>query len=166
MTDAIVVDVCKAIETFIRAYNFGDEPVTVQRRWGDRNDDLSDTELRQIIIDVTPWMTMCETDASGVTRHDLEIDIYVRRSLSENEQDIGQGVLNIDEIDRLVKITQDLFISFLPRDGTSTGILATDAGNEAKIDPDRSRVLTFCDRKQLKQLRTFSSWMRLAYIVT
>lgn len=162
---AIVADVGDAIAAFIRLVDFG-ERVEVQRLWGDRNDELEDSQLRTIFIDVTPRIVSGETDASGVIRWDLEYDIYTRRTLSEQEQDTGDGSLLVDEIDRMVKLTQDLFLEFLPKDGVSTGILTTGDGNEARLNPDKTRLVTICDRKQLKTLRTYVGWIRLNYIVS
>ena len=156
---AVEVEVCDAIVASIDAMDLGEAKV-VRRTWGDLSDDLGDTELRTLTIDISPWMSLPDLDAEQLLQYEQLWDVFVRKNLGQNEQQIGTGAIIRDEIDRLARISQDIFENFMP---SNNAVLTTENGLIATYDPQTTRRIQMLDRKQLKNERRFLAWWRIGF---
>jgi hypothetical protein len=161
---ALIVEVADAIVSELQEIAYG-ETVTVRRNYGDVNNELHDDDLQSILIEVVPWRIDPDMDTSHYADWTLSYDVFVRRSLTENEEEFTAGIVDRAEIDRLVGIVQDTWEHFWPQ-GNATHTLTTTSGYEAKYDPGNSKMLYLFHPLHLKKLRQFTGWLRLAYIVS
>ncbi len=164
MVKAVVVEVAEAIVEEIRTINLG-EDVIVRRSYGDENDQLVDADLSQVFIDVEIFAF----DPDLHTPDDVDavntLNIFIRKNLSENEQLLEKGTIDIEEKDRLILIVEKVWEHFSPADAAK-GAVTTESGYVAKYDPSRSRVMQLWNKPNMKRVRQFTSWIRLTYMVS
>lgn len=164
MSDAISVQIAKGCRDHIAGADFASGAI-VERSYAEWDMNLAGSqeawELKdadKLHIDVVAHTTEQEhqLSARGRLQFDCPIDIAVRKRLSFQEQDAASGLLNPDEIDSLVKLTEDLHVLF-------TASRLPDL-NCAVWHPQKgTRVLVCPMREHLRELRQFTSIVRVTF---
>lgn len=123
--------------------------------------DLELTDSSELHIDVVIHTTEQELEivSRGKVQFGIPIDIAVRQKLSSTEQDASTGVLNKEEVDRLVKVTQDLSVMFAGQR------LAT--FDCATWDAEKGTKIVVCPMRQhLRELRQFTGIVRVHFLAS
>lgn len=122
MADAQAVAVAKAVEATIAEANLS-KGFNLERGYAEWSLDLSNLsdiaweEPEDLRIDVVSHMTEQRHELSSRTTMQflLPIDIAVRQKLGANEQRAATGRVHVEEVDALVKLTEELHLMFAPQ---------------------------------------------------
>lgn len=165
MSDAVQVEVGKAVTAMLAATDFG-LPVTIERSYADwelKLEAMDLLELQQDIdklrIDVVTHTTQQRTELTsrGVVKYIVPVDIAVRRKFGTDKQNDNTGRIKIEEIDALVKLVEDIHLLFTPRPLTDFAYAVWDGesgGTNIVVNPDQ---------KMLREKRQFTGIVRIFF---
>lgn len=113
--DSAVVAVAKKLTAYIASQEFASE-AEVQRSYAEWDLDLSNAESlelsdpKHLHITIATHTTEQENalSARGKMQFDVPVDIAVRKRLTVTEQEAATGRMQLEEIDNLMKVTEQL----------------------------------------------------------
>lgn len=154
MSDAVSVSVAKGVVTHLVAQNLSIEP---KRSYADWELALEDQDV--LHVDVVAHATEQEIDQEargGKLFYLIPLFIAVRKRFGSIDQEDREGRVNIDEIDKLVLLTQNIHESMTQKRLTDF--------NEGVWQA--TRTLVVADPKSLQNNRQFLSVIRSTFRVT
>lgn len=158
-TEAVLVDVTSAAREILAAHDFG---MVVETRFSfaDATRKL-EAMTGKTFIDCVPWRSPNKFNAKKVLEYTCSFDVVVRRKFTENQQEIASGKIDPAEINRLLKLMQDVDEFFLT-DATAKELTLSAGGWNARIQAtdkkqDYSRLHLYTNGQ-------FSGWNRVTYL--
>jgi hypothetical protein len=149
--DAVAVAVTKGVlsmlerSTLPQIYSF-----TPERSYADWDLELKDFDKLRVDVVCNSTAQVPGLEARGKVSLRVPVDIATRKRFSVGEQDDDTGRIDVAEVDRLMKLTEQLYVELIARRGSES--VWTDL-----------KILAAPIHKHLRDLRQFTSVIRVTF---
>lgn len=163
MSQAVSVAIAEEVRKRIRSANtLSERDFTVTRSYLEWDLELKGLEnaglqeVDKLLIDVVAHTTeqQVELSARDVLRYTVPIDIAIRRKFGEDKKDQETGRIKVEEIDKLVLLTEEVHGLFIPARLTEFPYHVWDN------DKGGTQIVVNPHREHLRELRQFTSIVR------
>lgn len=157
MAEAVLVDVANATKELIADHDFGIEFESAVS-YADATRKLEDL-TGKLHIDIVPFRSPFKFLSRGVIEYECSLDVVVRRVFTESEQQPSNGHVDVEEVNRLIKLMQDIDEFFIQDAKAQT---LSSGGWQARLK-STDKKLDY-DRRHLYMNDQFTGWNRVTYL--
>jgi hypothetical protein len=161
--EAYLVDVANAMQIAVANHDFG-IAFNSEMSYADATKKLEEY-TGKLNIDFVPWRSLPSFTAKRVLQYECSVDVVARKKFNpKGDQELSTGRTSKEEINRLIKLVQDVDEFFLLDAAAKELTLPTIGGWKATVQSsDKKQDYS---RLHLYTADQFTGWVRVTYLAS